>query len=147
MQSHSTSGTIPLEPKRWRRIIVQSISRLFHDVRSRPKKPSIPIADPDFRPLRLTCGRRSAQTQSRLLNLPAEIRLIIWNCMLAQHPILLYHKDRKATCDLLVVGEPLRLERFTQGIASRGYSVHKGPRPWKSDKMRLLALLQTCRTM
>ncbi|KAF2010512.1 hypothetical protein BU24DRAFT_427625 [Aaosphaeria arxii CBS 175.79] len=48
------------------------------------------FAYPLYKPLKLRSHRRCSRSQSRLLMLPAEIRFIIWDYVMASGPIVLY---------------------------------------------------------
>lgn len=89
------------------------------------------------------------QSQSLLLCLPPEIRLIVWRCVMAEHFILLYRKNGPVTYDFLNDFGPENL----------GSLIHITPTTicdivsqindslGKTDKTKVLAVLQTCHMM
>jgi hypothetical protein len=104
-------------------------------------KPNRPVSDPLYKPLKLRKGTRSTQAQSILLNMPAEIRLIIWDCVVARDPVLLYQRDGRVAYDYLTDEGPQKVQIITPG------PIRTKRRRHEVTKVCLLAMLQTCQMM
>jgi len=104
-------------------------------------KSNRPVSDPLYKPLKLRKGTRSTQAQSILLHMPAEIRLIIWDYVVARDPVLLYQRNGLVAYDYLTDEGPQNVQNITPGTIGTKRRGHIG------TKVSLLAILQTCQMM
>ncbi|KAF1832754.1 hypothetical protein BDW02DRAFT_581008 [Decorospora gaudefroyi] len=95
---------------------------------------------PPPKPLMLRNGTRSSQQQSRLLALPAELRLMIWERVVGGKLIVLHRKDGK------MMHYSMDLESATNATAqiTRQTRHDATATPTTRPKAKLLALLQAC---
>ena len=111
------------------------------------------ISDPDYEKLPIT----AIAPECRLLNLPAEIRCLIWQHVFAGHLIAIYRKGKQITHCLvddtnsLEVKDsyPVNVEVIEFLLKRRGESRKKLKRKKKSrpSTLHVVPLLQSCRTM
>ena len=124
----------------------------------------VPTRLPQNRPRALTftgdgVPRRSGasyQPKSRLLNLPAEIRLLIWELAFGGNLVAIYFNKKGRVAHSLVDDTNCRIthEDLPVDIASIRHAVHMpgtasqisewSPHP---NKLEVMAALRTCRTM
>jgi hypothetical protein len=100
---------------------------------------------PPYKPLVLRNGTRSSQTQSKLLALPAEIRLMIWERVVGGKLIVLHGKGGKLMHRSLEREGAASVTNATAQIV-RQMRLDSTATPTTS-KVRFLALLQTCQMM
>jgi hypothetical protein len=100
---------------------------------------------PPYKPLVLRNGTRSSQTQSKLLALPAEIRLMIWEHVVGGKLIVLHRKSGKLMHRSLEKEGAASVTNATGQIVKQ-MRLDSAATPTTS-KERFLALLQTCQIM
>ncbi|OAG15824.1 hypothetical protein CC77DRAFT_439572 [Alternaria alternata] len=100
----------------------------------------------EYKP-RETCN--TTRTKSNLLCLPAEIRMMIWECLVAEKLIIFYRKGGQITSSFLDRHGTLSINKATSHIvydvANRSRT--KLPPTRSKSKADLMALLQTCQTI
>ena len=111
------------------------------------------ISDPDYEQLPIT----KIAPECRLLNLPAEIRCLIWQHVFGGHLIALYREGQQITHCLVdntnsvqvKDSYPVNVEAIKYILKKRGQSRKKLKRRKKSrpSTLHVLPLLQSCRTM
>lgn len=102
---------------------------------------------PPYKPLELRSRRRCSQSQSRLLMLPAEIRFVIWDYVMASSPIALYRARDKITYDLLLEESLQSVTEITPHTIQKTVEGRTDLKATKVHKPSLLPVLQTCQMM
>lgn len=100
-------------------------------------------------PLHLRNDSQASQTGSKLLNLPREIRDIIWTFVVAEDPITLSYEKRRIAHGNLGGESPEEVKAITEVVldeikAATAHKVHGEPHP---SSVGLLTVLQTCQQM
>ncbi len=90
---------------------------------------------------------QSTQSQSRLLSLPAEIRVMIWTAVITEDPIILFRRNGRISYDRLTAEHmysneiihitPDTIEQLNKNTGG----------PVRHEKAKILAVLQTCQMM
>jgi len=91
-----------------------------------------------YKPLKLRARKRCAQKRSALLSLPAEIRIMIWEYLMAGKFIVLYRKWGDVTSIFVDKDDATSVDSATSSIM-RSIAM---PR----SKSGVFSLLQTCQT-
>jgi hypothetical protein len=124
----------------------------------------VPTRLPQNRPRALTftgngVSRRSEtlyQPKSRLLNLPAEIRLLIWEFAFGGNlVVILFNKKGRVTHGLvdqknsqITQGDlPVDISSICDVVDTPGSAGQNSERPPHPNKLGVMAALRTCRTM
>jgi len=91
-----------------------------------------------YKPLKLRSRKRCTQKRSALLNLPAEIRIMIWEHLMARKFIVLYRKWGDVTSIFVDKDDATSVDSATSSIM-RSISM-------PGSKSGVFPLLQTCQT-
>ncbi len=116
------------------RILSKWLERLRYRLHNRP-----------YERLELRGETQSFQLQSQLLALPAEIRLIIWKNVMTDHRIVLFRRNGRITYNCLTTEYPEPISNITR---EKIKNLEDGVVcPSRCEKIKFLAILQTCQMM
>jgi hypothetical protein len=132
---------------RFRNTALRILSYPFRPLWDRYKNPSRPISHPRYKPLELPTRKRSAQTQSVLLSLPAELRLMIWEYVVARDPIVLYRRNGRIGYAFLEGKGMREVGNITPRVLEQVKEDRGFIKGRKAKKVHLLAVPQTCQMM
>ena len=100
--------------------------------------------EPPYIPLSLRSDLASAQSQSTLLNLPAELRSIIWKHLLGEKHIALYYRDGRIAYEFLEDEGPDEVSNITPAVIQAVHTNYATNLHGKRERTNVLAVLQSC---
>jgi len=100
--------------------------------------------EPPYIPLSLRNDLASAQSQSKLLNLPAELRSIIWIHLLGEKHIALYYKNGRMAYEFLEDEGPDEVSNITPAVIEAVRANYAANLHGKREGTNVLAVLQSC---
>ncbi|KAH7082389.1 hypothetical protein FB567DRAFT_105337 [Paraphoma chrysanthemicola] len=112
--------------------------------RQEPVSEPLSVSEPLRRPPTFRVGTKCSQTQSALLGMPAEIRNLIWEYVVASDPVILYQKTGRITYDYLIGEGPEVVHNISPQTLTHIERTHSISENHTTKKIRLLAVLQTC---
>jgi len=100
--------------------------------------------EPPYIPLSLRSDLASAQSQSTLLNLPAELRSIIWKHLLGEKHIALYYRNGRIAYEFLEDEGPDEVLNITPAVVQAVHTNYAANLHGKRERTNVLAVLQSC---
>jgi hypothetical protein len=141
------AGSVAPAP-RWRHYgCLQFFRSQLRRGRRSSKSRQEPAPEPLTRLPTFRVGTKCAQTQSDLLSMPAEIRILIWEYVVASDPIILYQKTGQITYDYLMGEGPEVVHNISPQTLTHIERTHSISQKHTTKNIRLLAVLQTCQMM
>jgi hypothetical protein len=126
---------------------LQSLKSRLRRVRRSSKSRQEPVSEPLRRSPTFRVCTKCSQTQSDLLGMPAEIRNLIWEYVVASDPVVLYQKTGRITYDYLMGEGPEVVHNISPQTLTHIERTHSISRNHTTKKIRVLAVLQTCQMM
>ena len=102
------------------------------------------IPEPPYIPLLLRDDSASAQSQSKFLSLPAELRSIIWKHLLGEKHIALYYRDGRIAYEFLEDEGPDEVTNITPAVIQAVHTNYTANLHGKRKRTNVLAVLQSC---
>jgi len=99
--------------------------------------------EPLYIPLLLRDDTASAQSQSKLLNLPAELRSIIWKHLLAEKHIALYYRNGRIAYEFLEDEGPDEVSNITPAVLQAVRTNYAANLHGNRERTNVLAVLQS----
>ena len=100
--------------------------------------------EPPYIPLSLRNDLASSQSQSKLLNLPAELRSLIWKHLLGEKHIALYYRNGRIAYEFLEDEGLLEIENITPAVIQAIHTDYAANLHGKRERTNVLAVLQSC---
>ena len=101
-----------------------------------PEPPYIPLSPRD--------DSADTQSQSKLLNLPAELRSIIWKHLLGEKHIALYYRNGRIAYEFLEDVGPGEVSNITPAVIQAVHTNYAANLHGKRERTNILAVLQSC---
>lgn len=126
-------------------LLVSPFFRGYQAIKKRRHREE-PVPPPQ-KPFEPRDGTHVAQTRSKLLNLPPEIRNIIWESVMCRYPIVLYRVGERLAYVWLEADYVEHVGVITPQVVENIKKERQTETEIKGARLNLLAVLQTCQMM